>query len=103
MPEVAAGLPILGGQREAELLGRCYGNSLALAHHHGARSVAYPSIRTGAYGYPIALAAPIAVRTVQEHLPRHPAIELVRFVCFIPADLEVYRRVLAGGSFRAGD
>ncbi|MGH7701539.1 MAG: O-acetyl-ADP-ribose deacetylase [Gemmatimonadales bacterium] len=84
-----------GDQREAELLRRCYINALALAHDHGLRSIAFPSISTGVYGYPIALAAPIAAQTVRDQLPRHPGIETVRFVCFSRADLEVYLRVLA--------
>jgi O-acetyl-ADP-ribose deacetylase (regulator of RNase III) len=86
-----------GGRGEAGQLRSCYVNSLELARRHGVRSVAFPSISTGVYGYPIALAAPIAVGTVREVLARDPGpLERIRFVCFSAADLEVYRRVLAG-------
>jgi O-acetyl-ADP-ribose deacetylase (regulator of RNase III) len=84
-----------GGRREAELLRGCYVHALALARGHDLRSIAFPSISTGAYGYPIEQAARIAVETVREQLAADPGpIELVRFVCFSPGDLEVYRRAL---------
>jgi len=84
-----------GGQRgEPALLRDCYANALALADAHGARRVAFPSISTGAYGYPRAAAAAVAVATVRAELPRHPGVQLVRFVCFSAEDLEVYRRLL---------
>ncbi len=84
-----------GGSRgEPELLRSCYVNSLALAAQHGVTSIAFPSISTGAYGYPIEQAARIAVATVREFLRDTTAVELVRFVCFSERDLEVYRRLL---------
>ncbi len=84
-----------GGSRgEPELLRSCYVNSLALAAQHGVKSMAFPSISTGAYGYPIEQAARIAVATVREFLRGTTAVELVRFVCFSERDLEVYRRSL---------
>jgi len=86
-----------GGHRgEPELLRRCYANALHLAGEHNIRSIAFPSISTGAYGYPIEQAAAVAVRTVREVLPSTPSIELVRFVCFSAPDLAVYRRLLDG-------
>jgi len=86
-----------GGHRgEPELLRRCYANALHLAGEHDVRSIAFPSISTGAYGYPIEQAAAIAVQTVQDALPSMPSIELVRFVCFSAPDLAVYRRLLDG-------
>jgi O-acetyl-ADP-ribose deacetylase (regulator of RNase III) len=86
-----------GGRGEAGLLRACYVNALATARARGIRSVALPSISTGAYGYPIEEAAGIAVATVREVLAADPGpIELVRFVCFSPEDLAVYRRALAG-------
>ena len=86
-----------GGHRgEPELLRRCYANALHLAGEHDVRSIAFPSISTGAYGYPIEQAAAIAVQTVQDALPSMPFIELVRFVCFSAPDLAVYRRLLDG-------
>jgi len=85
-----------GSRREPGLLRNCYVNSLALAGENGLRSVAFPSISTGAYGYPIAQAARIAVETVREEAANHPSIERVRFVCFSEADLAVYRGLLGG-------
>ena len=83
-----------GRGREPELLRGCYVSSLRLADEHGLRSVAFPSISTGAYGYPVEQAARIAVSTVREELRGPTSLELVRFVCFSAADLEVYRRLL---------
>ncbi len=84
-----------GGTRgEPELLRGCYVNSLKLAAEHGVRSIAFPSISTGAYRYPIEQAARIAVTTVRQALDRPTCVELVRFVCFSAADLEVYRVLL---------
>ena len=84
-----------GGGQEAELLRRCYESCLMLAGQHGLRSIAFPSISTGAYGYPIAEASRIAVRTVRETLPRVASIELVRFVCFSDGDLAHHREALS--------
>ena len=58
----------------------------------GARSIAFPSISTGAFGFPIERAAPIAIREVKEGLARYPEIERVVLACFGAADLEVYDR-----------
>ena len=86
-----------GGHRgEPELLRRCYANALHLAGEHNIRSIAFPSVSTGVYGYPIEQAAAVAVQTVREALPSTPSIELVRFVCFSAPDLAVYRRLLDG-------
>jgi O-acetyl-ADP-ribose deacetylase (regulator of RNase III) len=85
-----------GRRREPELLRDCYVNSLRLAAEHRLRSVAFPSISTGAYRYPIEQAARIAVDTVQGELRRPTSLELVRFVCFNAADLEVYRLLVDG-------
>jgi O-acetyl-ADP-ribose deacetylase (regulator of RNase III) len=71
-------------------------NSLRLAAEHRLRSVAFPSISTGAYRYPIEQAARIAVDTVREELRRPTSLELVRFVCFSAGDLEVYRLLVDG-------
>ena len=62
-----------GGNGEAELLTGCYRHSLELAMEHGIRSVAFPSISTGVYSYPVQQAAEIAVRTVREVVKEHPA------------------------------
>ena len=86
-----------GGTRgEPVLLGGCYVNALALASRQGLRSIAFPSISTGAYRYPIADAARIAVDTVRDCLARPMSVELVRFVCFSVRDLAVYRKLLHG-------
>jgi len=85
-----------GGSRdEAETLARAYRSSLALASEKGISTIAFPSISTGAYGYPITLAADIALRTVLEFLTQHPDIELVRFILFSAADYRVYQNALA--------
>ena len=84
-----------GGSRgEPALLRSCYMTALALAAQHGVRSIAFPSISTGAYGYPIDDAAQIAVETVRDCLARPTSVELVRFACFTARDLEVYRKLL---------
>jgi len=90
--------PVWSGGRsgEAALLRGCYVTSLQLAVERGLRSIAFPSISTGAYGYPIARAAEIAVATVRNELGKPTSLELVRFVCFSAADLAVYRRLLDG-------
>jgi len=82
-----------GGTRgEAELLSSCYRESLALARAQGLLTLAFPSISTGAYGYPLAEAASIAVNTV-----RSEAADLreVVFCCFSADDLAVYEQLLA--------
>ncbi len=86
-----------GGKRdEPEKLRNCYVNSLALANEHGLMSIAFPSISTGAYGYPIEQAARIAVETVREQLAGPTSVQLVRFVCFSEGDRQVYERALRG-------
>ena len=85
-----------GGAGEEALLAGCYRSALALAAAHGVRTIAFPSISTGVYGYPIALAAPVAVGAVRAALPEALGVETVRFVCFSPADAAVYEAVLGG-------
>ncbi len=79
-----------GEHGEPELLASCYRESLKLAERHGLRSVAFPSISTGAYRFPIDRACRIALATVRDHLAAGSAIELVRFVCFSAADCQAY-------------
>lgn len=84
-----------GGTRgEAELLAACYRRSLALAESVGLVSVAFPSISTGIYRYPIEEAARIAVSTVSEVLKQGSTVEAVTFCCFSANDLTVYERAL---------
>lgn len=85
-----------GGEHgEPELLASCYRRSIALASAQGVRSLAFPSISTGVYGYPVELAARVAVGAVRSALIDHPDIEAVVFCCFSAADLAVYQRALA--------
>ncbi len=83
-----------GGQGEEEVLARCYRACLALAREHGLASLAFPSISTGAYGFPVERAAPIAVAEVRRGLAANPRLERVVFCCFSEADLAVYDGVL---------
>ncbi|TVP42906.1 MAG: O-acetyl-ADP-ribose deacetylase [Halomonas sp.] len=83
-----------GDQGEAALLASCYWRSLTLAASVSARSVAFPSISTGVYGYPIHQAAEIAVTTVNATLEDDSAVESVTFCCFSAADLAVYQACL---------
>jgi O-acetyl-ADP-ribose deacetylase len=71
-----------GRDHEAETLASSYRASIAVADDHGIRSLAFPSISTGAYGYPIEKAAAIAVRTVAETLPACAHLQNIRFVLF---------------------
>ena len=83
-----------GKHREPELLASAYRNGLRLASAKGIQSLTFPSISTGAYGYPMADAARIALRTALEYLVDHPEITLVRFVLFGQAALRTYETVL---------
>ncbi|MBI2113756.1 MAG: O-acetyl-ADP-ribose deacetylase [candidate division NC10 bacterium] len=83
-----------GKHGEAELLASAYRNSLRLASEQGIQSLAFPSISTGAYGYPMADAARIALRTAIEYLKDHPEVTRVRFVLFGSAALRAYETVL---------
>ncbi len=83
-----------GTHGEAELLASAYRNSLKIASEKGIRSISFPSLSTGAYGYPIKEASRIALSTIIQYLKEHPEIELVRFVLFgIPA-YEAYENTL---------
>jgi len=76
--------------RRAGGVGERLPTSLEVAATHGATSVAFPSISTGAYGFPLAAAAHVALSTVAETLPRCPSVTLVRFVLFSADDLKTY-------------
>ena len=84
-----------GKHGEAELLAGAYRNSLRLAGERGIKTVAFPSISTGAYGYPMSDAAWIALSTAMRHLSAHPGIALVRFVLFGEQALREYEAALA--------
>ena len=84
-----------GGRGEPALLRRCYEQSLALAVDHGLRSIAFPSISTGVYRFPIDRAARIAVDAVRDHAGSAGPLDLVRFVCFSAPDLAAYQALLS--------
>jgi O-acetyl-ADP-ribose deacetylase (regulator of RNase III) len=81
-----------GQQHEAETLASCYRESIRTADDHAVRSLAFPSISTGAFGYPVPEAAEIAVRTIVEVLPPCVHVEHVRFVLFDSATCNAYVR-----------
>jgi O-acetyl-ADP-ribose deacetylase (regulator of RNase III) len=84
-----------GGDRgEPALLASCYRRAIEIASQHGVHSMAFPNISTGVYGYPVALAARIAVTTVRRTVVAHPAIAEVIFCCHSAADLAVYLALL---------
>lgn len=84
-----------GEANEAEVLAAAYRNTLALANQHHVTSIAFPSISTGAYRYPIAQAARIALHTTLETLKTPATVRTVIFVLFSTRDLQVYERALA--------
>jgi O-acetyl-ADP-ribose deacetylase (regulator of RNase III) len=84
-----------GTQGEPELLAACYRRSLELAREHGCRSIAFPAISCGIYGYPMAAGAKIAVRETGAFLARHPSIDRVVFALFVDAALKVYEAEIA--------
>ena len=84
-----------GGSGEAQLLADAYENSLELASQHSLTTVAFPSISTGAYGYPLNEAAGIALTTVIQYMRAHPEITEVRFVLFGPEACAAYEKALS--------
>lgn len=82
-----------GGKREEELLKSCYENCLRLAAEHGCRTVAFPSISTGIYRFPLEKASVIAVTAIREFLKEHPDMD-IQMVCFDQRTLEYYRKAL---------
>ncbi len=83
-----------GTNSEPELLAACYRGSVELAARHGIATLAFPSISTGIYGYPIDLAAKLAVSTVRAAVEEFPGVDEVIFCCFSQADLAVYEGIL---------
>ena len=84
-----------GTHGEPDLLVSCYRRALELADAHHLWSIAFPSISTGAYGYPIEQAAALAVSTVRAHVDATSIREVI-FCCFSASDLSVYQRALVG-------
>ena len=91
-----------GTSGEPELLASCYRRAMAIAQAHAVQSLAFPSISTGIYGYPIELAAKTAVATVRAAASEAPSVREVVFCCFSPADLAVYEAALGDASAPGG-
>jgi O-acetyl-ADP-ribose deacetylase (regulator of RNase III) len=87
-----------GSQGEPELLASCYRNSFALAVEHGVRTIAFPAISCGVYGYPLDEAARIAVAETERFVREHPSIESVLFACFQDDCAAAYERALSSGT-----
>jgi O-acetyl-ADP-ribose deacetylase (regulator of RNase III) len=84
-----------GGHREAELLANCYRHSLSVAIRHQIKTIAFPAISTGAYGYPLADAAHIAVQETARFLGCQGEIDRVSFCCFDRETFAIYSREIA--------
>ena len=83
-----------GSHGEEELLASCYRSCFALVEQHGIKTVAFPSISAGAYGFPMERAARIALRETRNFLERNQAVEKVILVCFSADALEIYQAAL---------
>lgn len=90
--------PVWGGgnSNEDKLLSNCYSNSLKIAGGKGLKTVAFPSISTGVYRFPLERAANIAVKTVKEYLEKNDVFDEVIFVCFGAEALNIYKKILSG-------
>lgn len=80
-----------GNNQEELLLARCYQNSLALAEKQGIKTIAFPSISTGVYGFPVERASRIALREIEEFLASHTSVEKVLIVCFDKKTYDAYQ------------
>lgn len=81
-----------GNNNEEELLSNCYRNSLNLAVENDLKTIAFPSISTGAYGYPIGLASKVALNAIKDFLEKHNKIEKVTIVCFGKREFDSYQQ-----------
>lgn len=84
-----------GSHNEPELLASCYRSCFALAHQHHLKSLAFPSISTGAYRYPVEKATEIALREIQLAIKQYPELEKVVVACFNQKTLEVYQKTVS--------
>lgn len=82
-----------GNNREDEMLASAYRNSLRIAVANGVKTIAFPSISTGIYGFSIERAAKIAIETVKRFVAENPSLTEVRFVTFSESDFEVYKKL----------
>jgi O-acetyl-ADP-ribose deacetylase (regulator of RNase III) len=85
-----------GNNNEDELLANCYQNSLKLAADNNIKTIAFPSISTGVYRFPVERASKIAVKEAKDFLEKNPSIEKIIFVCFDDKTYEEYERILSG-------
>jgi O-acetyl-ADP-ribose deacetylase len=83
-----------GGAGEAQMLARCYRRAVQLAAEHDCRTVAFPAISTGAYGYPVRDAAVVAIIAVDQALERHPGVKEARFWLFDASSHRAFERAL---------
>ena len=83
-----------GDGDERQLLANSYRNSLRLAEENGCRTVAFPSISTGVYAFPLELAAPIALTTIRDFLDTAEVVDTVTMVCYDPRTLAAYRQAV---------
>ena len=90
----AVGPRYSGSPKDAELLSGAYRKSLELCTQNKISSIAFPSISTGIYGYPVEEASQVAIKTVKGYLKDHPEIKLVRFVLFDSNTYRVYEQTL---------
>jgi len=79
-----------GGEAKSQLLAACYANSLALAVENGLRSIAFPAISTGVYGYPMDEAAVVSSTTIEQFLQNETTLENIHLIFFAPNDAEVF-------------
>ncbi|TAN20769.1 MAG: O-acetyl-ADP-ribose deacetylase [Chitinophagaceae bacterium] len=84
-----------GGHEEYKLLENCYRNSLQLAVDHRLRSIAFPAVSTGVYGYPFDLASRIAITTVGDFLENNHTLKEIIFVLFSKSDYEIFKTIYA--------
>jgi O-acetyl-ADP-ribose deacetylase (regulator of RNase III) len=89
-----------GESNEAEFLEKAYFNSLALAKELDLKSIAFPNISTGVYGFPKKLAASVATETVYKFLLHNPEIQTVIFVCFDEENYQLYQEILSDDKFQ---
>ncbi len=88
--------PVYGRDKpEAELLRNCYRNALKLADKHKIESIAFPSVSTGAFGYPVEEAAKVSLKTIKATIPELGNVKKIKMVLFSKTDLEIFKRQLS--------